>query len=87
MRALLNITGEEPRFSISETGIGVEWSQLNRTTDLQNVTYLTDRVSIVLYSSVIDQQQDVIQYDLMYSPFRIIQYINDKVSVVVNDMD
>jgi hypothetical protein len=41
----------------------------------------------VLYSSVIDQQQDVIQYDLMYSPFRIIQYINDKVSVVVNDMD
>ena len=33
MRARINCTGEEERFSISEHGIGVEWSQLNRTTN------------------------------------------------------
>jgi hypothetical protein len=34
----ISCAGEEPRFGISSTGIGVEWSQLEKVTNLSSVT-------------------------------------------------
>ena len=34
MKANMVVDGEEKRFSISSTGIGVEWPQLNQVTNL-----------------------------------------------------
>lgn len=83
-RTVLTCPGEEPRFSISSTGIGVEWSQLNQVTlDYTIVNIGKTSATVLLY---VDNQNEV-KYIIQFSPFRIIQYINGEMGIEVNDMD
>ena len=85
MQGNISCPGEDPRFGISSTGIGVEWSQLNPVTNLSFITDIRqDKVSINLSSS---NGKDNIQYVVTYSPFKIIQYVNSIVTLVINDDD
>jgi hypothetical protein len=53
--------------------------------NLSGYTYFKeDRLTVYLRNS---DQTEVIKYEFLYSPFKIVQYINDKVTVVVNDLN
>jgi len=43
-----------------------------------------DRLTVYLRNS---DQTEVIKFLFLYSPFKIVQYINEKVTVVVNDLN
>lgn len=47
----------------------------------------TDRATVTLNSGDISQQPNVIKYEVMFNPFKIVQSINDIVTLVVNDDD
>jgi hypothetical protein len=47
MQVNMACPGEDPRFGISSTGVGVEWSQLTQVTDLASLTTVTqDSVTV-----------------------------------------
>ena len=86
MQVNMACPGEDPRFSISSTGIGVEWSQLIQVTDLANFTTIT--ADMVTVDGLISQSGlDTFKYEIMATPFRIIQYINNEITLVVNNQD
>lgn len=78
--------GEDPRFSISSTGVGVEWSQLTQVIGLASLTTIT--ADMVTVDGLVSQSGlDTFKYEIMATPFRIIQYINNEITLVVNDRD
>lgn len=86
MQVNIACPGEEPRFGISSTGVGVEWSQLTQVTDLASLTTITqDSVTVDGLNS--QSGLETFKYEIMLTPFRIIQYINDEITLVVNDGD
>ena len=85
MQVNLACPGEDARFGISSTGIGVAWEQLVQETNLASkTTTASDRATVSLQSS---DGLNQIRYEVLYSPFRIIQYINNIVTLVVNDAE
>jgi hypothetical protein len=84
MQVNIACPGEQPRFGIS-SAFGVEWSQLVPVENLNNkAAFADDRVVINLQSS---SGADKIRYEVFFSPFRIIQYVNNLVAMVINDND
>ena len=85
MKVNMQVDGEEPRFSISSTGIGVEWSQLTQVTNLvSHVKYLGTGVQLTFVST---DGLDTTVYFLQYKPFRILQYVNGVLTMIMNDHD
>lgn len=80
MQVKIKASEEEERFSISSTGIGVEWDNIKVQQKLpQFVKVLEDGILI--------EGQDAISYKVQFDPFRIIQYVDGKESMIVNDND
>jgi len=80
MQVKIKASDEEERFSISNTGIGVDWDQIK----VQQ--HLSDFVKI-LDDGVLISGQDHVSYKIQFDPFRIIQYVNGHETVIVNDND
>lgn len=84
MHAVLACPGEDPRFSISSTGIGVEWSQLVQVTNLTNMVATTaDNATVTL----VDAANNTIEYFFEFIPFRITQKINNQTGIYINQGD
>lgn len=85
MQCNFQVDGEDPRFGISSTGIGVEWANLKKVTNLQSkITYISTGVKLSFTS---DDGLDKIDYVLQYKPFRLLQYVNGIMTLVGNDKD
>lgn len=85
MRAQLVVNGEEQRFAISSTDIGVNWDTLQKVTDLYpKLQFRKNGVWIDLQSM---DGNETISYYLQYKPFRIAQYVNGYCSAVANNFD
>lgn len=85
MQCNFQVDGEAYRFGISSTGVGVEWANLKKVTDLsKRMTYLANGVQLSFTS---EDGLDKIDYVLQYKPFRILQYVNDIMTIVGNDKD
>jgi len=84
MRTTINCPGEAPRFSISSTGIGVEWDQLVQVTGLSDMVVTTADNSTV---TLVVGTNNTVSYFFEFNPFRVTQTINDKVGVYINQGD
>ncbi len=80
MQVKIKASDEEERFSISNTGIGIDWDQIK----VQQ--HLSDFVKI-LDDGVLISGQDHVSYKIQFDPFRIIQYVNGHETIIVNDND
>jgi hypothetical protein len=69
MQVNISCAGEEPRFGISSTGIGVEWSQLEKVTNLSTKASFGQKKGEVFLN---DSDGEIIKYDIIYNPFQII---------------
>ena len=80
----MEVPGEEPRFSISDTGIGVDWDSLTQITNLNPyVTFVGGSPKF----SFTTAKGDKIEYLFQQKPFRIVQYANGNISLVGNAYD
>lgn len=84
MRTTINCPGEDPRFSISSTGIGVEWDQLVQVTGLTDMVVTTADNSTV---TLVDENNNTIEYFFEFNPFRVTQSINGQLGVYINQGD
>ena len=87
MQVNINAKGEDDRFAISSTGIGVEWSQLRQVDNLKKLTDFSDPEKVVVSGLKSTCGRDKFSYEIQLSPFRIVQYINGESSIVINDYD
>ena len=80
MQVKIKATDEEERFSISNTGIGVDWDQIKVQQHLQDFVKLLD-------DGILVSGQDNVTYKVQFNPFRIVQYVDGKETIIVNDND
>jgi hypothetical protein len=80
MQVKIKAADEEERFSISNTGIGVDWDQIKVQQHLQDFVKLLD-------DGILVSGQDKVSYKIQFDPFRIIQYVNGHETIIVNDND
>ena len=80
MQVKIKAADEEERFSISNTGIGVSWDQIKVQQHMQDFVKILD-------DGVLISGQDKVSYKIQFDPFRIIQYVNGKETIIVNDND
>lgn len=80
MQVKIKATDEEERFSISNTGIGVDWDQIRVQQHLQDFVKILD-------DGILISGQDKVSYKLQFDPFRIIQYVDGHETIIVNDND
>jgi hypothetical protein len=71
---------EEERFAISNSGIGIEWDQIKVQQRLHEFVKILD-------DGVLVSGQDHVSYKIQFNPFRIIQYVDGKETIIVNDND
>ena len=80
MQVKIKASDEEERFSISNTGIGIDWDQIKVQQHLQDFVKILD-------DGVLISGQDHVSYKIQFDPFRIIQYVNGHETIIVNDND
>lgn len=80
MQVKIKASEEEERFSISNTGIGVDWDQIKVQQHMQDFVKILD-------DGILISGQDKVSYKVQFDPFRIIQYVDGKETVIVNDND
>ena len=80
MQVKIKASDEEERFSISNTGIGVDWDQIKVQQHMQDFVKILD-------DGVLISGQDKVSYKIQFDPFRIIQYVNGHETIIVNDND
>lgn len=80
MQVKIKAADEEERFSISNTGVGVDWDQIKVQQHLQDFVKLLD-------DGILVSGQDKVSYKVQFDPFRIIQYVNGHETIIVNDND
>lgn len=80
MQVKIKAADEEERFSISNTGIGVDWDQIKVQQHMQDFVKILD-------DGILISGQDKVSYKIQFDPFRIIQYVNGHETVIVNDND
>jgi alpha-glucosidase (family GH31 glycosyl hydrolase) len=80
MQVKIKAAEEEERFAISNTGIGIEWDQIKVQQHLHEFVK-------ILEDGVLISGQDKVSYKIQFDPFRIIQYVNGKETMIVNDND
>ncbi len=77
---------EGSRFGISDIGVGVEEANLNRIKDISSLIS-GDQSQQLNISYLSSDTLDHYEYTIQYSPFRIIQKINDQLVTIVNHRD
>ena len=80
MQVKIKACEEEERFSISNTGIGVDWDQIKVQQHMQDFVKILD-------DGVLVSGQDKVSYKIQFNPFRIIQYVDGHETIIVNDND
>ena len=80
MQVKIKASDEEERFSISNTGIGIDWDQIKVQQHMQDFVKILD-------DGVLVSGQDKISYKIQFNPFRIIQYVDGHETIIVNDND
>ena len=80
MQVKVKASDEEERFSISNTGIGIDWDQIKVQQHLQDFVQVLD-------DGILISGQDRVSYKVQFDPFRIIQYVDGHETIIVNDND
>ena len=80
MQVKIKAVGEEQRFSIANTGIGVDWDQIKVQQNLHDFVKILD-------DGILISGQDKVTYKLQFDPFRLIQYVDGHETIIVNDND
>lgn len=69
IQARLAVDGEDDRFSISSTGIGVDWDSLNK--DMNPYQSMSNVSNGIQYETT-TENGDNIKYVIQFAPFRIV---------------
>lgn len=80
MQVKIKASDEEERFSISNTGIGIDWDQIKVQQHMQDFVKILD-------DGILVSGQDKVSYKIQFDPFRIIQYVDGHETIIVNDND
>jgi len=80
MQVKIKASGEEERFSISNTGIGIDWDNIKVQQHLHDFVKILD-------DGILISGQDKVSYKIQFDPFRIIQYVDGHETIIVNDND
>ena len=80
MQVKIKASDEEERFSISNTGIGIDWDQIKVQQHMQDFVKILD-------DGILISGQDKVSYKIQFDPFRIIQYVDGHETIIVNDND
>ena len=80
MQVKIKASDEEERFSISNTGIGIDWDQIKVQQHMQDFVKILD-------DGILVSGQDQVSYKVQFNPFRIIQYVDGHETIIVNDND
>eukprot|EP00347_Sterkiella_histriomuscorum_P014353 403361196 len=79
---------EKQRFGISDLGVGVEEDKLNQFRNLRDVASIdSDKILMKIKSRSNGENVERINYEIQFSPFRIIQKINGQTTMIVNHKD
>lgn len=80
MQVKIKAADEAERFAISNTGIGIDWDQIKVQQHLRDFVKILD-------DGILVSGQDKVSYKIQFDPFRIIQYVNGRETIIVNDND
>lgn len=80
MQVKIKAADEEERFTISNSGIGIDWDQIKVQQHMHDFVKILD-------DGILISGQDKVSYKLQFDPFRLIQYVDGQETIIVNDND